>query len=228
MRRKLMILALCSLFILPVFAASSGPNSPATLADDASNGGTQTWSSTANAAASDNAYATAPCECNKVGLTLVHDTTHYLKATNFGFSLPADATIDGITVEIERHQSGLFANVIDDTVSLVVSGTVQGSNQAAGINWPTSDVYVQYGPSLWGLSLSPAQVNASNFGVVIAARDSAGAGECPNNGSALIDHIRVTAVYTPAPPPPNGKPRRMIQMSRYAGLIESSYWRFAA
>ena len=34
--------------------------------------------------------------------------THYLKASNFGFSIPAGATIDGILVEIERRNRKSF------------------------------------------------------------------------------------------------------------------------
>lgn len=32
--------------------------------------------------------------------------THYLKATNFGFTIPSNATIDGILAEIEKKNSG--------------------------------------------------------------------------------------------------------------------------
>jgi hypothetical protein len=31
-------------------------------------------------------------------------TSHYLKATNFGFSIPAGAIINGIVVEIEKRR----------------------------------------------------------------------------------------------------------------------------
>jgi hypothetical protein len=225
MRRTLIALALCSLFIPSALADTSGPNNPGTLADDGSNGGSQTWSSPANAAASDDAYASVPCECNKVGFTLVHDLTHYLKATGFGFSVPSDATIDSITVEIERHAGGFPSSIADGTVSLVVGSSVQGSNQASPVTWPATDLYAQYGPMSWGLSLTPANVNASNFGVVIAAIDTAGVGQCPNAGVAFIDHIWLTVVYTPAPPPPKGMPRRMIHISRSSERIESTYWR---
>ncbi len=33
-------------------------------------------------------------------------TSHYLKATNFGFSIPSGATINGILVEVEKHKTG--------------------------------------------------------------------------------------------------------------------------
>ena len=30
--------------------------------------------------------------------------SHYLKATNFGFTIPINATIDGIEIKIENHR----------------------------------------------------------------------------------------------------------------------------
>jgi len=57
------------------------------------------WSNPDNVPSSDNAYASANVGC-------ATDQSHYLKASNFGFSLPAGAIILGIVVEIERSQSG--------------------------------------------------------------------------------------------------------------------------
>lgn len=55
--------------------------SPGTLADDAAVG-TVAWSNPSNAASSNDSYATA---------SGAGGTTHYLKATNFGFAIPAGA-----------------------------------------------------------------------------------------------------------------------------------------
>lgn len=76
-----------------VLSSASEPSTvkePSTIADDSAVG-TITWGSTANAASSNDNYATAA-----VG------TSHYLKVTNFGFNLPATATVTGVTVYIER------------------------------------------------------------------------------------------------------------------------------
>jgi len=51
--------------------------------------------------------------------------THYLKATNFGFSIPAGATIDGIFVEIERKMLGNTPNV--DHIRITVYYTEGGA-----------------------------------------------------------------------------------------------------
>ena len=44
--------------------------------------------------------------------------THYLKATNFGFSIPSEATIIGITINLERKRTVSGASV--DHISLTV------------------------------------------------------------------------------------------------------------
>jgi hypothetical protein len=73
---------------------SSGPNSPGTMANDNSIG-TIPWLNVDNAKISDNTYATS--FDNNAG-----ETTNYLVATNFGFSVPNNAMIAGVKFEIER------------------------------------------------------------------------------------------------------------------------------
>ena len=70
--------------------------SPGTVVDSDATG-TVAWTNPMNATTSDNVYATISCPTG---------ISHYLKATNFGFSIPTGATINGIVVEIERKQSG--------------------------------------------------------------------------------------------------------------------------
>lgn len=173
---------------------TTGPNSPGTLADDSSVGTAQAWNTPANAASSNNSYTTAG-----VNGGIGTQETHYLKATNFGFAI-ADTQIDGILVEIERKCSHNSASdyVTDTKVQLVIGGTISGSNLAdTGTKWPTSDAYASYGgaTSLWGLTPSVSDINASNFGVVLTGtiRDTQGKAAI----TAYVDHIRIT-VYSSA------------------------------
>jgi hypothetical protein len=164
--------------------SSQGPNDGSTFVDDASYGSAFPWTNPANAAASDNVYAVADNSYS--------DGSHYLKATGFGFSIPQGSQIVGIVVGVERKAvSG--TSVHDGSVRLVIGNVVTGSDYAAtGTAWPTSDAYASYGGAgdLWGCTLTAALVNASDFGVVIAAH------EYPNNGvDAHIDHIRITVYY---------------------------------
>ena len=160
--------------------ATAGPSSPGTLADSDGTG-TVVWSNSSNAGASDDAYAQA---------ALLTSTSRYLLATNFGFSIPAGATIDGILVEIEKN-AGLLDTITDDRVRLVKGGTVQSTDKASGTNWPTSDAYSSYGGAadLWSGTWESTDINASNFGVALSATGL---------GTASVDHMRITITYTEA------------------------------
>lgn len=164
---------------------SAGPNSPATAVDDSSVGTAQ-WFTPGDALTSNDLYAAAPLGSN--------ETSHYLKVTNFGFSIPAGNVVNGVLVEYEVSASGGVTN--DNSVRLVVGGTITGSDRATGTIWPAADTYLSRGGSSdnWGLSLTASDVNASNFGVAISAHAGAGGDE------ADIDHVRITLTYTPAAP----------------------------
>lgn len=167
---------------------SSGPNSGGTFVDDTSVG-TITWNSPGNAASSNDVRASA----SMLGSSGI--ISHYLKATNFGFSIPGGSTIDGVVVEIERKRSVSGGQISDSTVKLVIGGVVSGNNKAnTGVAWPTADAYFTYGSSsdTWGLSLTDSDINASTFGVVISVLKLTGG----KTSQGTIDHIRITIHYT--------------------------------
>ena len=158
-----------------------GPNTGGTFASDATLG-VVAITNPASAQLSDNAYATA--------VLLATQTTQYLKATNFGFSIPLDATITGRTVNVERS-STVGSTTNDNSIKLVKGGTISGNEKATGTAWGTSDSVATYGSSsdLWGLTLTPADVNLSTFGVVVSAITTLAA-------TAQIDMVSITIDYT--------------------------------
>jgi hypothetical protein len=163
------------------------PYNPSSVVSDSSNGGTVSWASPLNATTSDNQYATSAGATGAL--------SYYLKATNFGFNIPATNTIVGIVVEIERKSSipPSGTGVVDNTVKLVKGGTVVGDNKADTANaWPTSDTYKSYGGSndLWGTTWTPSDINTSTFGVVLSVNFYAS-----GPLTAYVDHIRVTVYY---------------------------------
>jgi len=172
--------------------STAGPNAPGTMADDNAVG-TKTWSNPGNVAASDNTYASVPCTAGAI------ETSHYLKCTNFGFSIPSGATVNGVTVAVERKSAGDSGSnlyVRDSTVSLVKGGTVSGANKAVtATNWTTTDSTASYGGAadLWTLTLADTDINASTFGVVLSVvmRDRFSSGQ---NGR--VDLITITIDYT--------------------------------
>lgn len=161
---------------------TSGPNNGSTFSSN-SLVGSVAIANPSNAAASDNAYATA--------VLLLNQISQYLQVTNFALAIPIHSKIDGIVVEIERNGS-LLSAIVDSVVKLYLPNNSLGStNQASGTAWPTSDAYATYGSATdtWGQSLTAIQVNDPNFGVVISASAALGA-------TASIDHVRMTVYYS--------------------------------
>lgn len=177
---------------------SQGPFAPQSAVDDASYG-TDAWTTPENVITSDDAYATA---------TTNGSSTHYLKATNFGFQIPSVATIQGVLFEVEWF-SPLVTFATQDVVKLVVNGSPAGNNMAGGTLAYASgaDTIVYFNgtttggsqicplPSAatkWGINpLNPAIVNAQNFGVVVATRSAMFLG-----GTPQVDRMRLTVYYT--------------------------------
>lgn len=173
--------------------ATAGPNAPGTMADDSAVG-TRTWATPDNAKVDDGTYTQWN---NTSGGTW---TSHYLKATNFGFAIPAGATINGVTAVIQRlitYTDG-STYVRDGTVKIVKGGTVSGDNKAAtGTSWTTSPVDASYGGAadLWGLTLTRDDVNASTFGFVLSAILS----DAPDyEPTVRVDFMSMTITYTEA------------------------------
>lgn len=167
---------------------SQGPNSPGTIADDTTLTG-NAWSNVSNATTSNDTYATATLDTFTAG-------THYLKATNFGFSIPSGATINGIVAAVEGKVTDVDG--VDRSIKLVKGGTIQGNEKARSFPsyyWSFSDDVMTFGASndLWGLTLADTDINASNFGFVVSAGvDGGGA------GPASVDQMTLTVYYTAA------------------------------
>lgn len=180
---------------------TAGPNAPGTLVSDSSIGAVA-WSNPGNAAASDDSWATAV-----IGAAVT--PSEYLKATNFGFAIPTGATIDGISVSVER--SATQANrVADNAVRIVKGGSIGSTDKADGATpWPTSDGAANYGGAadLWGETWAYSDINNSGFGVAISAA-STGSG----TRTARIDLVTITVTYTEAAG--GGQPPRTMHQTR--------------
>lgn len=167
--------------------ASQGPKYPGTAVSDTGNplGSSIVWASPTQAGVDDGNYTTTT-------VVSVDDISEYLKCTNFGFTIPGGATIDGIVVEIERKCDTASA-FKDVSVKIVKGGTISGTDQSAGALWPTSDTVATFGNSSnkWGLSWSPSDINSSGFGVAIYGQDNSVGSE-----QAFVDFVRITVHYT--------------------------------
>ncbi|MDE2079223.1 MAG: right-handed parallel beta-helix repeat-containing protein [Patescibacteria group bacterium] len=163
------------------FAATTlntGAISPTAAANDASNSGTYSWSFTGTAGT-----VVLPAS----------DTTKYAKLTGFDFSsIPSDATIDGVAVSVTRHAGSLGA-VHDNSLVLVGPAGTSTSEADTSTMWPDTATAATYGGAsdTWGLSLTPADVQDTSFGVAVDVTN-------PDASShhVYVDSVSVTVYYT--------------------------------
>ena len=171
----------------PLIVQLQGPDAPTAAADDASIG-SNAWTNPTNIEVQDGSWA--------VSTNGVSQQSHWLEGTGFGFTIPTGATINGISVLI-RKSTGTASRYVDGHVQLIKGGVISGTDKADGVtSWPTSDTNFTYGGvgDLWGLTLTPADVNASNFGVAITAlRNALG-----TTVQARVDFVSITVAYTTA------------------------------
>lgn len=107
-----------------------------------------------------------------------------LKATGFGITIPANATVQGITLTVRRATNR--ANAVQDvTVKLLKAGSAVGNNKALAGSWPqtmynqyiiplNNGVQAVYGSNTdtWGTTWSPSDIANANFGFEFIANVS--------------------------------------------------------
>jgi hypothetical protein len=158
-----------------------------TTASDATVG-TVAWTNPGNAVLSDNVYAVATSIPASTGVS------QYLKLTNWGFSLPASAVVDGVRCDWERKAQAA-SSLKTNSIKLVKAGAIAGTEQLGGDTgfYTTADVTFSHGgsTSLWGTTWTDAEVNASGFGVVISVKNLHATVAC----TASIDFVRLIVAY---------------------------------
>ena len=122
-----------------------------------------------------NNYASVDAVVSALGI--ITTTTDYLTVTNLGLTIPSTNTICGVVVTINRRNFSLVtlgsSAATDNSILLVKGGSRVGTDHAAtAVSWPTTAATASYGASndLWGTTLTPTDVNASDFGVAISAK----------------------------------------------------------
>lgn len=174
-----------------VFADSEGGNYPSSASNDATSG-TVDWNSVNNVL-TDNDSNT-----NVSGFNCGSCVSQYLKVNNFGFSIPSDATIDGILLEVRKLKNNGPA-VYDNEVKIVkADGTFGTEDKALLDNWSTSSYQTSsYGgvSDLWNETWTPADINDPDFGAVMNVQLS---GDEESFSNAQVDYMRITVYYTPA------------------------------
>lgn len=169
--------------------ASQGPLFPGTVTTETGPSGDNDWTNPGNVGANDGSEAQITAATYDAG-----DHSFRLRASNFGFTIPAGATIDGIVVEIERRD--FAGDAQDQEVRLFDStGTLVGDDKQTATSWPASATIATYGGAAdtWTAGLDVTDINSANFGVaLIVLANSA-------NTDIGVDFIRITVHYTPSP-----------------------------
>src|SRR3989338_6867559 len=179
--------------IQQVRAATAGPSFPTSGVNDSSIG-TTAWTTPENVTVSDNTRA-------NVSLAKNSGVSQAIKATGFGFAIPADAEINGITVEWETSEGGLAAagGIKDNAVRIVKAGTIGATDNSNTTFWvaPASEAFVSYGvvADLWGEVWTATDINSANFGAAISAKNVKVSGGGANE-DADVDSVRITITYT--------------------------------
>jgi len=155
-------------------AQCAGQPNTTTTGANAGAGGTA-WQTPNNVQDINSSYASVNAVVSALGI--ITTTTDYLTVTNLGLSIPSTNTICGVVVTINRRNFSLLSlgssTATDNSILLIKGGSRVGTDHAAtAASWPTTSATASYGASgdMWGTTLTPADVNASNFGVAISAK----------------------------------------------------------
>ncbi len=153
--------------------------------------GTVNWGTPVNAQTQDNTSTTAGLSNSQI--------TNYLQCSDYGFAVPAGATINGITVTVRRSTNNTGGNPRDFSVQLLKSGTLQTTNKASTSTYPTTLTNVSYGATndLWTSAWTPADINDPGFGVSFATQRDGGGG----TRTISVDVISVDVTYSDNTPP---------------------------
>ena len=162
----------------------AGPSSPGTGADDTGTGSTA-WTNPGNITGADSVYAT-----NSLSLGA---NTDYIDASNFGFSIPSSATIKGISASVIG--SGSATGLADNSVKIRKAGSNTGTEHSSGTAWtfPGNTTHTYGGSTdLWGATWTPADINASNFGLAYQGTN----GSVSGTQTVSIDYVSISVYYS--------------------------------
>lgn len=123
-----------------------------------------------------------------------NDYGDWLRASNFGFSVPSEATIDGIKVQINRMCHNYTDSLQDSSLRLVDgSGNNVGDDKASATYYPTTATTAEYGGSsdTWNASPTPTMVNDSDFGVRLSVYNATS-----TIRQVYVYWIEITVYYT--------------------------------
>lgn len=155
--------------------------------------GESDWSNPGNITVDDGSVAQCDLASNP-------PRSEFLTGANFGFSIPTNAIIKGIELNIERRRlSGSSSDVKDSIVRLANWNSPLENKADTVTNWPTSFTVKNYGGSsdLWDSLGSPGtpremvdKINSSSFGATLMIITGTGGSQI-----GQVDYMSITVYY---------------------------------
>ena len=170
--------------------ASQGPNSPSTASGSVSPN---------NIKVSDGVY-------DFWEYSFSGTNANPLIASNFGFTIPTGATINGIQVDVQKKANYKLnqAYVRDDTIYLYIwdgSSWIMTASKADTVTkWDTTEAYASYGgpTDLWGVTWTAGMLTSINGIYFLVYFRGYVENSSKTTVRVSVDHIRVTIYYTTA------------------------------
>jgi hypothetical protein len=157
---------------------------------DVSGIGTIVWADPGYITVDDTNYATAASPASAGTFY-----SEYLRGYSHGFSVPSNATINGIVAKFWRK--GGSGTTYDNVVSLSKNGTSAiGDNKAKATSWSLTIWGTQtYGSSsdLWGTTWTPSEINSANFGLFVSVRI---VNAMARSNNCFVDYFSIQVYYT--------------------------------
>lgn len=139
---------------------------------------------------------TADGQSNEYDMTVTgaNDVSSRIDVTTITNAVPALATINSITITINRRNTNVLTLVSDSEVKLIRAGVVETTNNATATQYPAALAVATYGGDLWGAAWTAADLNDANFGVAFNAAIDDRSNSV--NGLAEYDYVAYSIDYT--------------------------------
>lgn len=162
--------------------ASTGNTFPTVGAAVNRAGGTNAWATPGNVVSNNTTDTT---------VNTTTGTSHYLVTSGYGFAIPSNAIINGVTVRVEASETGTGNTTYIPQLHSATTPTLIGSAKGAvTVNGTTKVISSNGGISdTWGASLTPTIVNAAGFGVTLWSTDS-------GNNTLAVDFVTIAIDYS--------------------------------
>jgi hypothetical protein len=186
--KKLYIILFLAVIFNSANSQTAGPNVPTT---NITTGSGSSWGNLGGVAAVDNNPAYVDLFQPPLCTSFQCYYSNFANWTGFGFSIPVNAVVTGIQLDIMQRVSSPGGGIHDSLLMLAVTGMTYGSDYANDSNWfDTPTVRTYGGPNdTWGYAWTPADINDPTFGLYYSVTNS------DYDQPASVDHLTMTVYY---------------------------------